>query len=357
MTVLKRGNYYWIDFGFNHHRYRRRSPHNSYKGAQAYELTIRQKLTRGETLEETKPVTRYTFKEVALQWLDSYVKNNNKPSEFINRGYILNANLIPHFGDFDIDEINSYSIEQYKNRLLKEAKLSTKSINNQLCILSRCLKTAVEWGMMKEIPKIKLLKVPPQKYDYLNETETLQLLQNAEGQWYDLILLALQTGMRFGELIALRWEDINIVEKFLTVNKSIVRKIEGSPKNNKPRTIPLTQSVSEMLYKRIRDSQYVFHDATGSPLTYDVCRHALHVICLKASLRKINWHVLRHSFASHLAAKRNSIIAIKELMGHADVKTTMRYTHVNLPVLQNAINTLEPVLSIQRHNSVTNYTE
>ena len=342
MTVIKRGKSYWIDVGFNKCRYRKRSPDNSYKGARAYEAFIRQRLTRGQPLEEAKQETRYTFKEISLRWLDVYVKNNNKPSEFVNRRYIINATLIPYFGVKYVDEINTYDIEQYKSHLLRKRKLSPKSINNYLCILSRCLKSAEEWGIIKKIPKIKLLKIPPQKYDYLTEVETERLLYYAKGMWHDMILLAVRTGLRFGELIALKWEDVNLMEGILTVNNSIVRDIEGSPKNNRTRTVPLTSSVIQMLKNREHLSKYVFHDVKGVPLKYYICRNQLIEISKIAGMRKVNWHVLRHSFASHLSAKRNSIVAIKELMGHSDIKTTIRYAHVNLPVLQNTIESLEP---------------
>lgn len=345
MAILKRGKSYWIDFGFNSKRFRKRSPDNSYKGAQAYETLLRQKLARGLPLEEpaveTKLEEKYNFKEISLQWLEVSVKNNNKASEYLNRKNVLNGTLIPFFGNKCLDEISSYNIEQFKSYLLRERNLAPKSVNNYLCILSRCLKSAVEWEMVTDVPKIKLLKIPPQKYDFLNEAEIEILLQQASGMWHDMILLAVRTGLRFGELIALQWEDINLKENILTVQRNLVRGIEGSPKNNKTRAVPLSPSVVQMLQNK-EHNKYLFHDAGGAPLKYIACRKKLHKICVTAGLRKISWHVLRHSFASHLAAKRNSIIAIKELLGHSDIKTTLRYAHINLPLLQNAIESLEP---------------
>lgn len=342
MTVIKRGNSYWINIGFNKKRIRKRSPDNSHRGAKIYELLIRQKLARGQPLEEVKPEKKYLFKEIAMQWLETYVRNNNKPSEYMNKKSILGSNLIPFFGDKYIDTINAYDIECFKNFLLQDKGLLPKSINNYLCILSRCLKSAEEWGLLQDVPKFKLLKVPPQKYDYLAEAETEKLLECAGGIWHDMILLAVRTGLRFGELIALQWQDINLKDGVLTVNRNIVRGIVGSPKSNKPRTIPLTASLIQMLSKQRHSSIYVFHDANRKSLTYKVCSVRLQKICKLAGLRRITWHVLRHTFASHLAAKKNSIVAIKELLGHSDIRITMRYAHVNLPALQTAIDTLEP---------------
>lgn len=344
MTIRKRGKNYWVDFSFDCHRIRKRSPDNSYKGAQAYETLLRQRLARGESL--TKPIskiTTHTFKEVALKWLELYVKSNNKPSEYLNRKTILNGSLIPYFGTKNIAEIESLEIEKYKNYLLEQRKLSPKSINNYLCVLSRCLKTAQEWKILQDVPKFKLLKVPPQEYDFLTEPESKRLLQYADDVWHDMILLAIRTGLRFGELIALQWSDVNFNDAVLTVNRNIVRGFEGSPKNNKTRIIPLTPSVIEMFQRRKRNCKYIFHNGESNPLRYNVCRDKLREVCILSGLRLISWHVLRHTFATHLSDKNISIVAIQELMGHSDIKTTRRYTHPNLPVLQNAIKMLEPV--------------
>jgi len=352
MTVRKRGNVYWVDFAFNGKRYRKPSPDRTRKGALVYESILRQRLACGDSLEKPKAIKKITFEDLARKWFEVYVKNNCKPSEIRNREYVLNATLIPYFGPKHINEINSYDIEQFKNLILTKKKVSPKTINNYLCLLSRCLKTAVDWQMLENIPKLKLLKIAPQKYDYLTESESEKLLQNAQGDLYDMMLLAVRTGLRFGELIALKWEDIDLEKAILTVNRNISIDIEGSPKNNKSRTVPLASSVVKMLEDRKRDVEYIFHDNKGHPLTYNKCRYRLGKLCKKAAMRRIGWHTLRHSFASHLAARRNSVIAIKELLGHSDVKTTMRYAHVNLPVLQSAIETLEPLGEVG-HNNVT----
>jgi integrase len=344
MTVIKRGKSYWVDIGFNTKRHRKRSPENSYRGAQAYELLLRQRLARGEPLEQAKPEVQHTFKEVSLQWFEVYVKNNNKYSELLNKKYILHSDLIPYFGTKNINKINSYLIEQYKSHLINVKKLSPKSINNRLSALSRCLRSAEEWGLIEKIPKIKLQKVPPQKYDYLTDSESKLLLGSAYGIWQDMILLALQTGLRFGELIALRWQDIDFEKRLLTVNRNIVRGIECSPKGNKSRIIPITRGVLNMLNDKKKNCEFVFHDSNNYPLKYRACIRQLQKICAKAGLRKIGWHVLRHSFASQLASTNNSIVAIKELLGHSDIKTTMRYSHVNLPVLQKTIESLEQII-------------
>lgn len=346
MSIRKRGKVYWVDFSFNKFRYRKRSPENSAMGAKAYELLLRQRLARGEpidkrVIETTNMKEHKLFKDVVLNWFEVYVKNNNKPSEISNKNYLLKSSIIPYFIDKSIDQITKYEVDRYKDYLLNIKKLSPKSVNNRLSVLSRCLKSAEEWEIIENAPRIKLLKVPPQKYDYLNKNESESLLKNASGIWYELVLLALQTGLRFGELIALRWKDIDFDRKILTVNRNIVRGIEGSPKSNKSRIVPLTNTLFTVLRERKSENEFIFYDSYKKPLKYGNCKRNLHKICAKAGLRKIGWHILRHSFASNLASQNNSIVAIKELLGHSDIKTTMRYSHVNLPVLQKVIESIE----------------
>lgn len=164
MAVYKRGKNYWVSFSFDRFRYRKKSPDNTLKGAKAYEILLRQKLARGEPICNSKLEILPSFKEVAVQWLETYVKNNNKYSERTNRRYALNGSLIPFFRNKKKSILSILTkLKNTRNYLLNEKELSPKTVNNYLCILSRCLKSAEEWGILKEVPKIKLLKVPPQK--------------------------------------------------------------------------------------------------------------------------------------------------------------------------------------------------
>lgn len=346
MTVIKRGKSFWIDIGFNHRRYRKRSPLNTFRGAQAYEILIRQKLASGKALEEPEPVTPPLFRDIALKWFNFIVKNNNKPSEIQIRGYILNARVIPFFGKKYINKITNYDIEEFKSQLIQNEKLSPKTVNNNLSILSCCFKAAQEWELLEHVPRIKLLKVPPPTFDFLTETELQQLLSDAKGLWYDMILVAARTGMRIGELVALKTEDIDFEKRFLTVQRNNVRGFEGTPKNNRTRIIPLIESVYRVLKERSKKESYIFVEREGVVLKYNYCLDNLVMLCKKAGIRRIGWHDLRHTFATHLEANGASILTIKDLLGHSDIKMTMRYTHVNLSSLSKAMQTLEPVFNL-----------
>ncbi|MFH1772992.1 MAG: site-specific integrase [Patescibacteria group bacterium] len=346
MSARKIINSWFVDIRFNRARIRKKSPENSKNGAQAYEAVLRRKLARGESIEEEKKEEICSFKDFTEKWLLNYVNGRNKPSEQRQKKIILNVHLIPFFGKMPIDKISSLKIEEYKSAKMKQG-LANKTINNQLAVLGKCLHTAEEWEILKKAPKIKLFKVPPQKFDFLSINESQQLLNSAKGIWREMILIALKTGLRLGEITALDWSDVNIGNKLLTVRRSLVRNIMVSPKSNKIRYVPLTDEVCRSLNMRVQKKGFLFTDDNGQPLKAECVRRTLHRICGQADLRIVGWHTLRHTFASHLAEAGASIKAIQELLGHSDIKTTMRYAHLSPSALQETVKLLEPKRDFQ----------
>lgn len=342
MSVRKIRASWWIDFRFNNSRYRKKSPVNSKAGAYDYEALLRQKLARGESIEEERTEKKQLFSEFAWYWFETYAKTNNKHSEILNKEGILRVHLVPFFGKVfgkvKLDNINNQMVEKYK-REKQKTRLCNKSINNHLTVLRKCLETALEWQILDNTPRVKLLKTPPSKFDYLNESECKLFLDNSSGNLHDMILLALNTGLRFGELIALTWEDIDFEKRLLTINKAIAKGVLGSTKSNKNRYIPLTTSVIETLKQKKRDTELIFFE-NNSFLVQVRYVKKMHKLCKDLKFRRIGWHVLRHTFASHLAQKGISLKAIQELLGHSDIKTTMRYAHLSPRELRQAVDVL-----------------
>lgn len=341
MSIYKNKNKYWVSIYYERRRMRKPSPENTYSGARAYEALLRQKLARGEPIIDLKKKEIETnFNSFFIKWFNVYVKNNNKRSEMIQKESVFRNHLKPFFGRKSLNEINNIDIEKYKSERVV-AGLSNKTINNHLAMLSKFFKVAEEWGVLSKIPKIKKLKVQPQKFDFLTEEECALLLNSSDGYIKEMIFFAIKTGLRFGELIAIDWNDVNLSEQLLTVRRSIVLGELGGTKSNKIRYIPLTNEICEMLVKRVKKSGYVFSDKFGKPLKQYLCCDKLYSLCKKVELRKIGWHTFRHTFASHLVQNGASIKAIQELLGHSDIVTTMRYSHLGPSTLREAIKSLE----------------
>lgn len=335
---------WWVDLRFNHIRYRKRSPENSKAGAQAYEATLRQRLARGEPVhsEELDMAQGQTFEQFAWRWFDEYVVSNNKYSERKAKRHILSASLVPFFGKIPVGQITSQHVEQYKAAQIKTGR-SGKTINNRLTVLNKCLLTAHEWLMLESaLPKIKKLKCPPVETDYLAPDECARLMSHADGILREMLLAALRTGMRQGELKGLQWQAINWENRTLTVRHSWNDELKAleAPKNNRERVIPLNSELYEALSKRRKGSGFVFLDADGTPFSGQRLNPRLAVLCERAGLRRITWHVLRHTFATHLATMGAALNTVQVLLGHATITTTMRYAHVPPSALREAVNLL-----------------
>ena len=122
--------------------------------------------------------------------------NNNKKSEIIQKESVFRNHLNPFFGKKNLDDISNMDIEKYKSEKVGLG-LNNKTVNNQLAMLSKFFKVAEEWGVLEKIPKIKKLKVQPQKFDFLTEEECKLLLDNSEGYLKEMIFFAIKTGLRF----------------------------------------------------------------------------------------------------------------------------------------------------------------
>jgi integrase len=344
MAVRKFRNSWWIDFQIDNIRYRKRSPENSRAGAMAYEASLKSRLAHGQPIDRDPKEKELTFEHFAWRWFADYVKPNNKYSEQMSKKYALTSSLIPFFGRMPLRQIKAYDVERYKAQQIQKG-YKNKTIMNRLTILNKCLVTAYEWLELEGAPpKIKWLKWTVPEIDYLSPDECELLLSHADGIISEMVLMALRTGMRQGELRGLQWSSIDWLTRSVAVRHSRDdhQRILVSPKNGKTRHIPLDTDVYTMLFRRKKDTGYVFFASDGQPFTNDKLHDAMGRLCRKAKFRRIGWHTLRHTFASHLAMRGVPLPAIKELMGHAAITTTMRYAHVAPSTLRAAIEMLNP---------------
>jgi integrase len=127
-----------------------------------------------------------------------------KHAEVISKRKILRVHLVPAFGDLRLDQVGLAEIEGYKAGKLT-AGLAKKTINNHLTVLRKLLSTAVEWRLLSMAPPIKWLRAPAGEFDFLTFDEADRLIAGAEDEWRAMIVIALRTDLRHGELIGLRW--------------------------------------------------------------------------------------------------------------------------------------------------------
>jgi integrase len=157
-----------------------------------------------------------------------------------------------------------------------------------------------------------------------------------------MIVVGLKTGLRQGELLALRWDDVDLVTGRLVVRRAVARGVVGTPKGRRRREIPLSGEALGVLkaHRHLR-GELVFCHEHGGMLEPDRTNRALWRACRKAALRRIGWHTLRHTFASHLVMRGVPLKAVQELLGHESIQMTMRYSHLTPDVRRDAVELLD----------------
>lgn len=326
-------------------RVRKVSPVQTRRGAEEYERQVRQALLSGTWTREKEVDEKKipTFREFVDEFMRTYVAANNKPSERISKESIFRMRLVPALGSRTLDQISLRDIEALKASILAEG-LAPKSVNNYLAVLGKTLRYACEVGLIESVPRIKLLKVPPCRFDFLDFDEYDRLLEAAKGEPEALaaILLAGDAGLRAGEIRTLQWDDIDFPVGKFTVQRTDYRGYLGSPKSGRLRVMPMTNRLKAAL-KAIRHLKgpFVFCNEAGAYWTRGEVDTRLWRSCRKAGLRKVGWHALRHGFCSHLAMKGAPARAIQELAGHATLTMTQRYMHLSPNATKDAIRLLE----------------
>jgi integrase len=317
---------FWIvDVAFEHadgrvERTRKVAPVQSRRGAEEYERHLRLVMldrAHGGKEEEQEKRVMPTLSQFATEFIDIYATTENKMSEVEAKRSVLKRHLIPALGHTPLNKIGAEQIARYKAGKLK-LEYQPKTINNQLAVLRRMLAVAVEWGLLDHVPPTKwLMRAPPPAFDFLTFEEAERLVRAADPDWRPMIVTGLKTGLRIGELMALRWQDVDLVAGRLMVRQALSGKRIDVPKNHRTREVPLSDELVRTLkaYRHLR-GELVFGDAAGRMQTRHACKWPLWSACKRAGLRLIGWHALRHTFASHLVMRGAPLKAVQELLGH-----------------------------------------
>lgn len=271
-----------------------------------------------------KPKEVPTLKEFAPTFVEQHAKaNRQKPSGIAAKETILNQHLLPAFGDRRLDQITSEHIQRLKLQLDKR---SAKTVNNVLTVLNTLLKKAVEWGVIERVPcAIKLLPTQRPEIEFYDFDQFSHLLSTVEqGSLAEVVvLLGGHAGLRCGEIMALRWSDVDLRSGIITVAQSEWKGHVTLPKGGKPRRVTMTETLRSSLqrWRHLRGPKVVC-GPDGSGLTQKMVQGVMRRAAVAADL-KPGVHILRHTFCSHLAMHGMPVRSIQELAGHQDLKTTL----------------------------------
>jgi len=282
-------------------------------------------------VDKDKPKITHSFIEYARQSL-----KNNAPSrkESTNKDYqlIFDKHILPYFKHFNLEDFKPSFIKEWQAKLLEKG-LSPKSVKNIRIVLSTILNDAVMDEIIEKNP-VLLVKPPKQEkseVEVFSLDEVKILLKNADGWFKHFLTVAFFTGMRTGELLALKWEDVNFHNKTIHVRRSRRQGVESDTKTGKSRIIDMLPIVEKSLKEQFKENglnyKYVFTTKAGYPFfeSNSIANRYWKPLLKRCLISYRKLYSTRHTFASIMLQKGEDIAWISNMLGHADISTTLRY--------------------------------
>jgi len=289
--------------------------------------------------------TSLSFKDYAASWLESKKRNGLAVSSAMRYEDEIKIRLIPFFGSFKIGELEKLHLRNYI-RELQTGETGTSIVNYSVAVFKSIIRQAeiedlVAVKGLTTVPTPKHRKADPRFWDQIQANYFLNATK--EHPLNDLWKLALFSGLRAGEVAGLKWDAIHLDKSFGSYSGAIevrrnynqkTRQIEETTKNGDRRTVPILPEVKEILLRLQKDKQSEFVFGGAVPLDSSHFNRQLQSALKKLDqIPKIPFHGLRHSFCSYLDATGMSRRIVSEIMGHRDLNTTNRYSHVNNQML------------------------
>ncbi|WP_375179649.1 tyrosine-type recombinase/integrase [Enterococcus rotai] len=296
------------------------------------------------------------FKDWAALWLNQLMRENLKESTYASYQNKLSHHILPAIGHLPLHRVT----KEVLTGLVQEWKeiLSPSSIHVVFRLVKSCLKSAKDHGYLYTNPAelVSLPKIQPKERPALTRKQQSQLVQVGQHSLTDLpILLALETGMRIGEISALKWSDIDFDQAVIHVKRTQQRivdytdgeqktkLIETTPKTQRARrVIPLSSLLREQLKeaKAQANSPYVV-GKKGKAVEPRTIAYRFAQLRKKIGLPNVSFHTLRHAFATRCLEVGVNIHTISALLGHASIKLTLdTYTHSRIEDQREAIEKL-----------------
>jgi len=256
----------------------------------------------------------------------SYVRDTVKKRSW-KRDELCLRHLKDFFKGRKLSDIQPQDVDDYKASRLSEVAPAT--VNRELEVLRHLFHLAERWNKFfgkNPVSRAGLLPLNNHKERILSLDEEKRLLNACDSYMRNIIITALYTGMRKGEVISLKWENVDLDNGIITIDQT-------NAKSKKARRIPINSVVRRLLLEqRLKSAgnDYVFLSSKGSPyLRQDSLNRAFTLALQKADIKGLRFHDLRHTAATRMIESGFSIVAVKEILGHASLDMTMRYAHPN----------------------------
>ena len=338
MRIYQRGKTWYVDYYYDGRRIRRKV--GSEKDAENALAAIKADILRGEY--RFKKDRKIRFEDFAKEYLD-YAKINKRSW---GRDESSLKRLLPFFGNMLLSKIAVRHIEEYKRMRLDKVKTGT--INRELASLKHMFTIAEKLGKFdgkNPVKQVKFFQERQYVMKILDREEINRLIDAAADHLKPILIIALSTGMRKGEIFNLRWSDIDFVDHYINIKRT---------KSNVMRKVPMNAVVAATLKNMERKSEFIFPSSWSKKH-----KHIMEVFrlfkaaCKKAGIRDLRFHDLRHTAATLMVTGGIPLVTVSQILGHATIHMTMKYAHPTPEDKRKAVNVLASIFEPEREKQGT----
>ncbi|MFH1446386.1 MAG: tyrosine-type recombinase/integrase [Chloroflexota bacterium] len=295
------------------------------------------------------------FKAAALDWFENHAKPRKAPGTVVNNEALIRNDLIPRFGKMLLADIAPQHIDTFIAEL--RTRMSNASVNRRLELIRAIFNYHIRRRSVCYNPMdgVAFLKVDPKAMKFWALKEARNFLEHAKAKYegtdreniYVLYALALNTGMRLGEILALKWSAVDFKNGLITVCRTLchhTQQVRETTKGRRIRHVPINDALYSSL-KRFWAARggvpWVFH-TNGKLLDQSNFRNRYwEVDKREAEVTNIRFHDLRHTYASHFMMNGGDVFKLQAILGHADIRTTMQYSHFSKAYIQENANIVQ----------------
>jgi len=335
--MFKRSGIWWTCISHNGRKIQKSLETSDKRLAKTIEAKIRTEIVEGKYYERLTG-QRKTFKDMMDRFMNDYAPTVSINTQEGYKYYLKNLNRF--FGNPGLMTITPKIVSKYK-LYRRGSGASPSTVNRELYMLSKAFNLAVkEWEWLKDNPVSRVQKErESNEVDrWLAEDEERRLLGNSPEWLREIVVFALNTGLRQDELLSLEWSRVNLLRKTIIIQKT---------KNNRPNTLPLNSIALNVLLKkqeckvRSLKNDLVFSSQAGTKIGKRNLIRAFAQALEKAEIKDFTFHCLRHTFATRLAQNGVDIYKVAKLLNHKDLKNTQRYSHHCPESLMDGVQVLE----------------
>lgn len=338
MGLFKRGSVWWMSFTYQGKQHRRSTETEDKKLAKRILDKVKGEIAEEKWFEKLPGEDR-TFKETMEKYMAEHSVRNKAPRSY-ERDKSLRDHLVESFGDLALVEITPRLIAEYKTKRREEGA-APQTINNEISLMSHAFTLAIkEWEWVKENPvkKVSKEKVNNQIERWLTLEEEKNLLNSSPKWLQEIILFAVNTGLRQSEILDVKWSQVDLNRRTITILEQ---------KNQGKDTLPLNEKALEVLNERkqvhYEGVGYVFCTRKTTRIGARNLLRAFYSATEKSGIENLRFHDLRHTFATRLVQAGVDIYTVQKLGRWKNISMVMRYAHHCPESLRSGVEVLDRI--------------